>query len=112
MRLLRALACLILALTLVGAPTAHARTVGAGQAAISDHGGHAATAHDCDGPARGHPAQDASDCPAACCFMPAQVPARVGAPIAVEFRRVPYPVAAQVLAGRVRAPDPEIPKRA
>lgn len=115
MRLLRALVCLVLALTLVGAPVAHARIFGIMPVTDSHHGHHAAAAvthdaaHDCDHPAQGS-LQDARGCQTACCFMPAQLPVRTGAPTAMEFRRISYPVAALVLTGRARAPDPEIPK--
>lgn len=118
MRLLRALACFVLALTLVAAPVAHARPIGAMPTTESHHGDPAAAAMthhavpDCDGPSREYPVQGASDCQAACCFMPVQLPPRLGMPTAVEFRRLPYLIAAQVLTGRARAPDPEIPKHA
>ncbi|AWN41493.1 hypothetical protein [Methylobacterium durans] len=121
MRLLRALAHLLLALALTTASVAQARVVsvvpGATQERPDHH--HAATgeaaqaAHHHGGPASRSPVHTRDGCQTACCFAAAQLPARAPeAGAAVRFRAVRYVDAAHPVSGRADAPDPGIPKPA
>jgi hypothetical protein len=123
MRLLRTLAHLVLALALVGVAAAPARAAGFVPAGMPEHHGHMdhqATgvaaehaAHDHGAPASEHPAHKRDGCQTACCFIPAQPPARTPDAITVEFFcAVRYTDAAQPRSSRADAPDPGIPKAA
>jgi hypothetical protein len=123
MRLLRALAHLVLALALIGVAAAPVR---AGlvspvpekphvHASIDDHDhavGHASAAHhDHAMPAGEQPSHPSDGCVTACCFIPSQLPPRAPGASAVEFFcAVRYADAANAASGRVDAPEPGIPK--
>jgi hypothetical protein len=121
MRLLRALAHLVLALALIGVAVSPARAVGIVAGGTPEHhsgmdhhssGVHAGEAgHDHGAPASEHPAHKPDACQTACCFVPSQLPPRAPDATAVEFFcAVRYLDAAQPGSGRADAPDPGIPK--
>ncbi|MDR7036240.1 hypothetical protein J2X36_000978 [Methylobacterium sp. BE186] len=123
MRLLRALARLVLALALVTAAGAHAPSSAAPADAAHRHPDHHATAHataagiDCAAQghhSRGdkHPAPGDDGCRTACCFVAGYLPGRPEASEAAFFRTLRFAIVAQPMSGRHSAPDPEIPKRA
>jgi hypothetical protein len=121
MRLLRTLAHLVLACALIGAAIAPVRAIGFVLAPAAH--GHSHMDHHASGLGAGHAARDhgtpASEysahkrdgCQTACCFTPAQLPARAPDATAVEFFcAVRYMDAAQPRSGRADAPEPGIPK--
>ncbi|HEX8167294.1 MAG TPA: hypothetical protein VF601_16105 [Beijerinckiaceae bacterium] len=118
MRLLRALAHLVLALALIGAVVAPARAIAVAPAPAAHHhmdhdAGLAANhrTHDHGAPASEHPAHKAEACQTLCCFIPSQMPPHAPEASAVEFFcGVRYMDAAQPRLGRADAPDPGIPK--
>jgi hypothetical protein len=118
MRLLRALAHVVLALALIGVAVAPARAIGVPLVAMPEHHGdmdhHASgvhAGHDHDGPASEHAAHKRDACQTACCFLPSQLPPHVpGATVVEFFRGVRYVDVAQPRSGRADAPDPGIPK--
>jgi hypothetical protein len=120
MRLLRALAHLVLALALIGVAVAPARAVGflpvathenhMGDHASGVHAEHAAHEH---GSAASEqlPTHKRDGCQTACCFIPSQLPPPVSDTTAVEFFcAVRYVDATRLASGRADAPDPGIPK--
>lgn len=120
MRLLRALAYLALALTLVSAPVVHARAITA-MPAPGHHGAHAVAtmhavmghaAHDCDDRERGHPTEPGDACRMACCFLPAQVPARATAIHTAAVRAVRYADVTEFRPGQAPGPDHGVPRNA
>jgi hypothetical protein len=118
MRLLRALAHLVLAVALVGVVVAPARAIAVARAPAAhvhiDHDAALAAEHDHGAPASEHPAQHKADaCQTLCCFTPSQTPPHAPEASAIEFFcAVRYIDAAQPRRGRADAPDPGIPKRA
>ena len=122
MRLLRALAHLVLALALIGVAVAPARAVvvapaGAHQLQADRHHHHRSAVHaehaghDHGAPASEHPAHKQDGCQTLCCFIPSQVPPYAPvASAAAFFCAVRYVEAAQPASGRADAPDPGIPK--
>jgi hypothetical protein len=122
MRLLRALAHLVLALALIGVAVAPARAVVLAPAGAKEthsgtdhhhatvvHPKHAGHDHAAPGSERGAHKRDA--CQTACCFVPSQMPPHAPYASAVEFFfAVRYMDALQLGSGRTDAPDPGIPK--
>jgi hypothetical protein len=114
MRLLRALAHLVLALVVLTGAVAQARAAGCGPAPQphAHHAMMAGTGHDHGSPTAGHPAHGRDGCQAACCLAPAPLPERAPDLTAAEFfSGVRYADAALSASGRSTAPDPGIPKR-
>jgi hypothetical protein len=117
MRLLRALAHLVLAIAILAAGGAQACPVGLMSAAPQSHDHRAMTAsveqavHDHGSPARERPVHKRDTCQTLCCISPVQLVTR--APIAwpVLFSAVRYDVAASSAVGRTYAPEPGVPKR-
>jgi hypothetical protein len=120
MRLLRALAHLVLAVALIGVVVAPAPAIAVAPAAAAHHhmdydAGLAAehATHDHGAPASEHPAHKADACQTLCCFIPSQMPPHAPEASAIEFFcAVRYMDAAQPRHGRADAPDPGIPKHA
>ena len=118
MRLLRALAHLVLALALVGVAFVPARAVSLAPAAMPEHHSqhhdqaHGVDAgHDHASPAKDHADHKRDACETACCFVPSQLPPRALDANAIEFfTAVRYAEPAQSASGRTDAPDPGIPK--
>jgi hypothetical protein len=121
MRLLRALAHLVVALALIGVAVAPARVTGFVPAGApephSDMDHHSPgvraehAAHDHATPASEHPAHQRDACQTTCCFVPSQLPPRAPDATAVAFFcAVRYVEATQPASGRADAPDPGIPK--
>lgn len=121
MRLLRALAHLVLAVALLAAALAPARATASltnMAAADSGHGGHHASGvqvghagHDHGNGTERQPLHTTDTCQSACCYMAAQ-PASAAPPIAIVAFDCPirYAEAAQPGFGRADAPEPGIPK--
>ena len=117
MRLLRALTHLVLALALLGFSLAPGRTAGFvppdahqhadrhGKAVAAEH-----TTQHHSTPAGEHPAHKPDACQTACCFIPAQLPARALEVATIAFCEVRYERAAAAASGRADAPEPGIPK--
>jgi hypothetical protein len=121
MRLLRALAHLVIALALLAAAQAPARAVGLAAHGVPQHGSHtgdhapgahmAHSGHDHAAPANPTPAHNPDGCQTACCFVPAQSADRAaGAGTIAFFCAVRYLEGAQRESGRGDAPEPGIPK--
>ena len=121
MRLLRALAHLVLALALVSGVTAQAwavtRAPAPATAPQEHHGHHAAAtgveqaAHDHGSSASEHPLHERGNCQTLCCFTAAQLPTHAPEASAVEFFcSVRYVIDAEPASGRAVAPDPGVPK--
>jgi hypothetical protein len=118
MRLLRALAHLVLALAILTAGVAQARIVAVPAPAMSAHHGTGAPAsaasdhamHGAGAASDAHPVHDRDACQTACCFVPAQPAARTGDASPVAFRSVRYPAFAPALRSLTSAPEPGIPK--
>jgi|1185.fasta_scaffold590378_2 hypothetical protein len=124
MRLLRALAHLVLVLAIIGVAVAPARAVVlapvSAQAMHGDmehhhdagvHAEHAGDDH--AGPVSEPPTHKRDACQTLCCFIPSQMPPHAPEASAAEFFcAVRYMDAAQPGYGRTDAPDPGIPKLA